>query len=154
MSQRGGVFAGALFLSAVALWGASQGCKGCSAGKLMLQCDYYVAQKGDLARRDFCREYAKVVDIDGASAKAAWYYLLAGDADKAYDSARRATAIGQRYAAGYAAMALALKGELDKARRQMKKALEALGRSDYFERELKVLSRLYPAVAWRELADY
>ncbi|NPA28950.1 MAG: hypothetical protein GXO33_02055 [Epsilonproteobacteria bacterium] len=152
--KRWPVSAGILCLSAVALWGASQGCKGCSAGKLMLQCDYYVARQGDLGRRDFCREYAKVVDIDGASAKAAWYYLLAGDADKAYDAARRATAIGQHYAAGYAAMALALKGERDEARRQMKKALEVLGRSDYFGRELTVLSRLYPAVAWRELADY
>ncbi|WP_456451449.1 hypothetical protein [Hydrogenimonas sp.] len=119
-------------------------CKGCGAGKLMLQCDYYVARKGDLAKRHFCAEYAKIVDIDGASAKAAWYWLLAGEPDKAFDAALRAMKVGHDFAAGYAAQALVALGNAEEAKRYMARFRRTVKERGYFKKEVSTLSKLYP----------
>jgi len=120
-------------------------CKGCAAGKLMLQCDYYVVRQGDVGKRHFCADYAKIVDIDGASAKAAWYWLLAGEPEKAFDAALRAYNQGQTFAAGYAAQALAVMGNADEAKKFLNKFLSAVRDRSYFEKEVATLEKLYPA---------
>jgi len=112
----------------------------------MLQCDYYVVRKGEMDKRHFCIEYAKVVDIDGASAKAAWYWLLGGEPRKAFDSALKAYHQGQRFAAGYAAQALAVVDNPEEARKYMEMFEKSVAERSYFDKELKILGRLYPAV--------
>jgi len=138
---------------AVGLWasGEPHGCRGCSAGKLMLRCDYYVAKLGDLSQRDSCADYARVVDIDGASAKAAWYWLLAGEPQKALDAARRAVEQGQTFAAGYAAQALTILGRDQEASAYLGRFRAAVASRDYFSRELRTLARLYPDIDFRKL---
>ncbi|WP_457597357.1 hypothetical protein [Hydrogenimonas sp.] len=126
-------------------------CRGCAAGKLMLQCDYYVVRGGDLAKRHFCEEYAKVVDIDGASAKAAWYWLLAGKPEKALDAAKRAMAAGQTFAAGYAAQASVMLKKPREAKSYLEK-FRAIGTDrSYFRDEVAKLRRLYPNYEWEVL---
>ena len=119
-------------------------CKGCGAGKLMLQCDYYVARQGDLTKQDVCIEYAKIVDIDGASAKAAWYYLLGGKPDKAFDAAMKALNQGQTYAAGYVAQSLVALGNREEAENYLKKFQDAVQQRDYFVKEVETLRKIYP----------
>jgi hypothetical protein len=126
-------------------------CKGCGAGKLMLQCDYYVVRKGDLSKRGYCAEYAKIVDIDGASAKAAWYWLLAGEPQKAYDAATKAYRQGQTFAAGYAAQALTILGDVAEAKRYAGIFMQNVPDRAYFDKELNVLKRLYPKVGFEEV---
>lgn len=128
-----------------------RGCHGCSAGKLMLQCDYYVARKGDLSHRDDCAAYAEAVDVDGASAKAAWYYLLAGRPHQALDAARRALAVGQTFAAGYAAQAEMVLGYPRRALHFMAQFHEKVKDDTYFKKELITLRRLYPTVDFDRL---
>ena len=126
-------------------------CRSCAAGKLMLQCDFYVAKEGKLEKQPLCEEYAKFVDIDGASAKAAWYYLLAGKPGKALDAAERALKIGQNYAYEYAAYALLLVGRKEEAQKAMKAFISKVGGDDYLQRDLDTLKRIYPEVDFRGL---
>jgi hypothetical protein len=119
-------------------------CTGCSIGKEKLQCDYYVAQRGDKSRQEQCRIYAEYVDIDGAYPKAAWYYLLAGDVERARKAARKGVEQGQEYGREYLAMALWLLGEKDEAKRVLKLFFSNVPQHDYFERDRKTLQPLYP----------
>ena len=127
-------------------------CRGCAAGKLMLQCDVYVAEAGHREKRSLCEKYAEIVDIDGASAKAAWYYLLAGKPEKALKAANRALKIGQNYAYEYAAYALLLLGKKEEARKAMKTFITKVGKlggESYFQKDFKTIKRLYPEVDFR-----
>ena len=126
-------------------------CRGCAAGKLMLQCDVYVARAGKLEKQPLCEEYAKIVDIDGASAKAAWYYLLAGKPGKALNAAERALEIGQSYANEYAAYALLLLGKKEEAQKTMKAFATKVGGEGYLQKDLDSLKRIYPEVDFRGL---
>ena len=131
-------------LATVTAWSADVSCKGCAAGKLMLQCDYYVARGGDLSKRHYCEAYAKVVNLDGASAKAAWYYLLAGRPDAAYDAAKRAMDTGQHFAALYAALAEAMAGRKEAAAQLYKRFIEWVPDHGYARDRIATLAKLYP----------
>ena len=139
-----------LTAGALALGGADHDsrdtAKGCSACKLLLSCEYYVARKHDLSRRNLCEEYAKNVDIDGSRAKAAWYWLLAGKPQKARASAKRAMEQGQSFAAAYAAMASAILGETGEALEEWKKFRESVPQREYVRKELETVKALYPKV--------
>ncbi|WP_353662058.1 hypothetical protein [Hydrogenimonas sp. SS33] len=139
-----------LILGILALQNSMAGC-GCGKGKLMLQCDYYVARLGDKSRQHLCEEYAKVVDIDGASAQAAWYYLLAGKPGKALAAARRAYDQGQTYAAGYMAEALLILGRDREAKRYRDIFVKRVKKRAYFDKEIEVLKKLYPRVGFSTL---
>ncbi len=141
--NRYGTIVAALMLS-LPLFAADASCKGCGAGKLMLQCDYYVARQGDLSKRHFCEEYAQIVDVDGASAKAAWYYLLGGKPEKALDAAMRAYDQGQTFAAGYVAQALSVLGRGEEAKRYIEPFRKVVKERSYFTKEVNTLKKLYP----------
>ena len=126
-------------------------CRGCAAGKSMLQCDYYVAKKGEKDKRHFCEIYAKVVDIDGASAKAAWYYLLAGKPHKALSAADKALQIGQHYAQEYRAFALWILKKPKEARQALEAFRRKGGGGEYLLRDLRTLERLYPEIDFTPL---
>ncbi|WP_457608582.1 hypothetical protein [Nitratifractor sp.] len=128
-------------------------CRGCGAGKLMLQCDVYVARQGDLSRQPLCERYARIVDIDGASAKASWYYLLAGKPAEALRAADRAIELGQSFAYEYAAFARLLLGQEGKAEAAMRTFLTKVPDPSYVRRDLKSLKRVYPKVPFGKLLD-
>ena len=139
-----------LAVGALTLWGAGHEehgtAKGCSACKLVLSCDYYVARNHDLSKRYLCEAYAQNVDIDGSRAKAAWYWLLAGEPAKALASAKRAMEQGQSFAAAYAAMASAILGKTDEAAEEWKKFRESVAQREYVRKELETVEALYPKV--------
>jgi tetratricopeptide (TPR) repeat protein len=141
----------------VVLWGLGLGAqpvKGCGCGaKLLLQCDYYVLRKGDLSKREACEKYAESVDIDGASAKAAWYYLAAGKPEKALKAARKAISVGHRFAEGYAAQALAIMGDKPGAEAAFARFRQAVPDHGYFADEVAVLRRLYPDADFSTLQE-
>ena len=119
-------------------------CSGCAIGKEKLQCDYYVAQRGDTSRREQCRIYAEYVDIDGAYPKAAWYYLLAGDVKKALNAAQKGLEQGQEYGREYLAIALWISGKKEEAKRELATFRQRVAEHGYLGRDLKQVARLYP----------
>ncbi len=133
----------ALMFSSLQAADRNVSCRGCAAGKLMLQCDVYVARQGDLSKRSYCEEYARVVDLDGASAKAAWYYLLADKPEEALQAAEKALRVGQDFAREYVAYALLMLGREQEAAEAMKKFLGKAG-DPYWKRDEGILRKLYP----------
>jgi len=138
--------AGILLMASV--WGSAAElhatCSGCSIGKEKLQCDYYVAGRGDKSRQEQCRIYADYVNIDGAYPKAAWYYLLAGVPQKALEAARKGLEQKQRYGREYLALALWITGKRKEAKKELGRFFSDVPKHDYFERDRKVLLALYP----------
>jgi len=143
-----------LLLGAVSLSAeVDPSCRGCASGKLMLQCDYYVVKQGKMEMRSACEEYAKIVDVDGASAKAAWYYLLAGKVDKALDAAERAIKIGHVYANEYLAYALLVRGKENEAKSAMEKFRSGVQQNSFVKRDIEALTKLYPGVDFGKLKE-
>jgi len=141
-----------LLLGGVSLYAeVDPSCRGCASGKLMLQCDYYVVKQGKMEMRSACEKYAEIVDVDGASAKAAWYYLLAGKPDKAQSAAKRAVDLGQVYANEYLAYALLVKGGEDEAKAVMKKFRNGVEQRSFVKRDIEALAKLYPDVDFGKL---
>ena len=140
-------------LMSIASFGAERApaCRGCASGKLMLQCDYYVVKQGDRSKRSSCEEYARIVDVDGASAKAAWYYLLAGSVDQALDAANRAVDIGQAFANEYAAYALLILHREQEAIAAMQRFHEAVHEKSFVQRDVETLKTFYPDVDFTKL---
>ncbi len=132
----------ALFICVAAA--EERSCSGCDAGKLMLQCDYYVVKREDLSKTDFCREYADAVDSDGAHAKAARYYLLGREPQKALRAALQAIDEGQIYAAQYAAEASLIFDELKAAKLYMKMLKEKSVDLKGMKKDLELLGKIYP----------
>ena len=126
-------------------------CRGCGSGKLMLQCDYYVVKQGKMEMRSACEKYAEIVDVDGASAKAAWYYLLAGKVEKALDAATRAVEVGQVYANEYMAYALLIGGRESEAKAAMKKFRSGVQQNSFVKRDIEALAKLYSDVDFGKL---
>ena len=122
----------------LALWGCGKSCKS------MIQCDYYVAKKGDASKQKICADYAENSDIDGAHATAAWFYLLGGKPEKARLSALQALKQGQSYAAGYLVEALVILGRTEEAKKYKKIFERSVKKRDYFKKEIEMLERLYP----------
>ena len=146
MTKMRNFFVASVF-AAVAAWGVDaspQACSGCSAGKLMLQCDYYVKQRGDVSKSGFCEQYADAIDSDGTHAKAAWYYLLGQKPEKAQRSAIAALEEGQTYAAEYAAEASVIFREYEAARKYMKMLPKDFSKKEHFRKNIELLSRIYP----------
>ena len=145
------VFMPFIFLSLFLHAADETSCKGCAAGKLMLQCDYYVAKKGIMEKKHFCEAYAKIVDIDGAYAKAAWYYLLGENPAKALESAKRAISQGQVYANEYAAYALIILSKTDEAVSAMHRFRENIKEHGFVKRDISALQKVYPSVPFEKL---
>ena len=122
---------------------AAQGCRGCRAAKAMLTCDYYVKRLGDVRRQASCETYAKIVDIDGSRAKAAWYYLLAGRPEKALASAQKALRQGHAFAAEYAALASLILHKRREAVRYMHRFRASVPDSAFVKNDIEVLERIY-----------
>ncbi len=133
-----------IFAGGAALFAQEPECSGCDAGKLMLQCDYYVVKKEDLSKTDFCRKYADAVDNDGAHAKASWYYLLGGKPEEALRSALEAIDEGQIYAAQYAAEASLIFDEFKAAKMYMKMLREKRVDLPSLKKDLELLKKIYP----------
>ncbi len=93
-----------------------------------------------------CRAYAQAVDIDGASAKAARYWLFGGRPEKALASSEKALKVGQNYAALYAAEALAILGRSDEAKRQWQRFVRKVPDHRYAFDDIDILKKLYPKV--------
>jgi len=140
----GRVILGILMLSLLGSAEIKVRCSRCTAGKEKLRCDYYVGQKGEKSHQDQCRIYAEYVDVDGAHAKAARYYLLAGDPGRAMVAARKALEQGQEYGREFLAIALWIEGRRDEALEEMARFKEHVPGHDYLQRDLKEIGRLYP----------
>jgi tetratricopeptide (TPR) repeat protein len=126
-------------------------CRGCAAGKLMLQCDHYVAKQGMREKQTICAEYAEIVNVDGASAKASWYYLLAGKPDKALDAAERAIKVGHTYANEYLAYALLIQGKESDAIDAMQHFRQDIQQNSFIKRDIESLQKLYPDIDFGKL---
>jgi hypothetical protein len=117
-------------------------------------CDYHVAKCHDRSYQASCLDYAHYVDIDGAHAKAAWYYLLGGQPERALKAARKALAQGQSYAAEYAWLALMIQGKRQEADRVMKRyrpTLYAMPKA--FDQDLMLTKILYPQIKFPVLSQ-
>jgi len=145
-----------LLISAVSPYadaGVDPSCRGCASGKLMLQCDHYVVKQGKMEMRSACEKYAEIVDVDGASAKAAWYYLLAGKVGKAHDAAKRAIELGQVFANEYMAYALLIQGKEKEAEEAMQLFRKGVAQHSFFKTDIASLQQFYPNVDFSILAD-
>jgi hypothetical protein len=132
---------------------ASRSCPTCSAVKSSMLCDYHVGKRHDRSYQPSCLAYARYVDIDGAHAKAAWYYLLGNRPDLALSAARHALAEGQSYAADYAWFALAIEGKAEEAVTLLKRYLptfRAIGKG--FTQDLLLMKTLYPKARFRNIS--
>ncbi|WP_042203758.1 hypothetical protein [Nitratifractor salsuginis] len=116
-------------------------------------CDYHVGKLHNRSYQPSCLDYARYVDIDGAHAKAAWYYLLGNRPDMALRAARKALGEGQSYAAEYAWFALVIEGKAEETAKLMKHHLptiRAIGKG--FTRDLDLMKTLYPKVGFRNIS--
>lgn len=122
---------------------AQVACKGCTVGKDMARCDYYVKIKHDLSYQDRCISYAKAIDTDGMFAKASWYYLLGGDKDSAQKSASKALKIGHHYASEYSGFVFILEHDLKNAKKELTFFKQRVKNIDYVKDDIKSLKSIY-----------
>ncbi|MFK5881356.1 MAG: hypothetical protein QM482_03995 [Sulfurospirillum sp.] len=118
-------------------------CKGCSAGKDMVKCDYYVVKQHNLTYQRSCLAYAQYIDMDGMYAKAAWYYLLGGDKQKAKKSATKALREGYHYAAEYKGFADLLVGNQKEAQKALIFFRNKVKNIDYAKRDIEIMKYIY-----------
>jgi tetratricopeptide (TPR) repeat protein len=120
-------------------------CDKCTVAKEYMRCTYYVEQKADLSHQNSCMVYAREMEKNNNSGRAAWYYLAAGDFDAAIRSGEKAIKVGENYASEHIAEAYLLKNDKEKAKNFFKK----IGKSSkdaalMTVRHFSILARLYP----------
>jgi len=126
------------------LLASSKVCTKCNLNKAEMQCNYYVAKKGDVSKKEHCKDYADYLNDTKVYGKAAWYYLLSLEPQKAVKAAKEAVKMNENYAYEYIADGYLIKGDKQKAKEYYKKFKENVGNVDFFiDRNFKVLDKIY-----------
>ncbi len=119
-------------------------CDKCAASKEYIKCSVYVEKKGDKSRQESCRIYAESLYASHSEARAAWYFLLSGDFDKAIEAGEKGLLVKEYYVSEYVAMAYLLKGDKENAKRYSEILKKYIHGNLFLEQHIAVLSRLYP----------
>lgn len=126
------------------LLASSKVCTKCSLNKAEMQCNYYVAKKGDTKKAAFCKEYADYLNDTKVYGKAAWYYLLSLEPKKAIKAAKEAVKMDEMYAYEYIADGYLILGDKKEAKKYYKKFKERVGNIEFFiGKNFKVLDKIY-----------
>ncbi|NPA56993.1 MAG: hypothetical protein GXO19_04575 [Epsilonproteobacteria bacterium] len=116
-----------------------------------MRCDFYVARQGDRSRVESCREYADYLHKTQVYGKAAWYYLLSLQPEKALESAQKAVKMGEGYAYEYMGDAYLILGKREKAEEAYRKFSQSVGNTHFFtSKSFPILERLYTQFPRRE----
>ncbi len=129
-----------LFVGVISLEAVTCGCA--IASKDMVRCDYYVKGKLDLTHQKNCIAYADAT-YEPLPGKAAWYYLLGGDVNKAKESAKKALKLKQQFALEYLAIAFAIEGDYQSANNALKEFKKIVKNSDYIKKDLEDIKKIY-----------
>ena len=119
-------------------------CSKCELNRAEMRCNYYVAKEGDVSKASFCKEYAEYLDSTKVYGKAAWYYLLGLEPQKALEAAKKAVEMGEGYAWEYMGDAYLILGDKAAAKEaygEFKKAVE--NRAFFTSRSFGILEKLY-----------
>jgi tetratricopeptide (TPR) repeat protein len=120
-------------------------CDKCSLGKEYSKCAYYVEMKGDRSYQESCRVYAQSLFENNSAARSSWFFLLAGDFDKAIEAGKIGVKVTEDYAAEQVAEAYFLKGDTKEARLYFDMLKKSHPKNGLFlEKHFEILSRLYP----------
>jgi len=119
-------------------------CDKCSISKEYIKCTVYVEKKGDKSKQESCRLYAESLYAGNSEARAAWYFLLSGDFDKAIEAGKKGLEVKEYYVSEHIAEAYILKGDEKNAKKYIKILQEHISGSIFLNKHVKVLSRLYP----------
>ena len=121
------------------LWLLGAPCTKCQLNKDQMRCEYYVAKKGDASKAHFCKSYADYLNDTKVYGKAAWYYLLAKEPQKAVEASQKALELGEAYAKEYMAFGYWLLGKKAKA----KTALQGFEANDLTKKDKAIIQKLY-----------
>jgi tetratricopeptide (TPR) repeat protein len=120
-------------------------CDKCSLGKEYSKCAYYVEMKGDKSHQESCLIYAQSLFENNSAARSSWFFLLAGEFDKAIEAGKIGIKVTEDYAAEQVAEAYFLKGDEKEARKYFAMLKNSHPKNGLFlEKHFKILSRLYP----------
>ncbi len=127
----------------------------CLLNKSEMKCNYYVALKGDLKKRDFCKKYADYLFKTKVYGRASWYYLLSKEPKKAIKSAQEAIKMGENYAYEYLADSYLIEGDFNKAKENYEKFRKSVKDTKFFtDKNFKVLNRLYKNFDKKRAEDF
>ena len=120
-------------------------CDACSIGKEYSKCAYYVEMKADKSYQKSCKIYAQSLFENNSAGRASWFFLLAGDFDKAIEAAKVGISVAEDYATEQAAEAYLLKGDMKKAKEYFTLLKKSHPQNGLFlEKHFEILLRLYP----------
>ena len=92
-------------------------CDKCSISKEYVKCSYYVEIKGDLSKQDSCLIFAQSMFEGNSFGRASWYYIIAGDLDKALEAGKKALEVKEYFVAEQIAEIFILKNDLENAKK-------------------------------------
>jgi hypothetical protein len=116
----------------------------CTLNKAQIKCSYYVAKKGDISKISHCKYYANYLFGIKAYGKAAWYYLLSLEPQKAIKSATKALKAKEKYVYEYIADGYLIMHEKEKAKKYYEKFKENVGNYNFFVmKNFQILERIY-----------
>jgi tetratricopeptide (TPR) repeat protein len=119
-------------------------CDKCSISKEFMRCSYYVLQKADLTYQNSCLVYAKEMQKAGNNGSASWFYIVAGEFDKAIKSGKKSVEVGEKYALEHIAEAYYLKGESEQSKEFFKLLKQNIHDKLMMEKHFQILQKLYP----------
>jgi tetratricopeptide (TPR) repeat protein len=122
-------------------------CDKCTTAKEYMKCNYYVLQKADLSYQKSCLLYAKEMQNAGNNGSASWFYITAGEFDKAIDSGKQAIKVGEKYALEHIAEAYYLKGNKEKSKEYFKLFKQNKHDNFMIKKHFEILKKLYPKKA-------
>ncbi len=126
------------------LLASSKVCTKCDLNRAEMQCNYYVAKKGDTSKKEHCKDYADYLNDTKVYGKAAWYYLLSLEPQKSLEAAKKAVKMKENYAYEYIADVYLIKGDKQKAKEYYKKFKNSVKNVNFFiDRNFKVLDKIY-----------
>ena len=126
------------------LFAQTKVCTKCNLNKAEMKCNYYVLKKGDLSKKGECKFYADYLNKTKVYGKAAWYYLLSSEPEKAIKAAKEAVKMNENYAYEYIADAYFILGKKKEAKEYYKKFKENVGNTEFFiKRNFDILKKIY-----------
>ena len=119
-------------------------CDKCSINKEYIKCSYYVEIKGDLSKQDSCLIFAQSMFEGNSIGRASWYYIIAGDLDKALEVGKQALKIKEYFVAEQIAEIFILKNDLENAKKYANLFKKRVPKGSIFiDKHLEILERIY-----------